>query len=96
MPACRCVHIAENLLAFSSRRHRERNLIQTRAGFRFGGAKAVGAVFGLIPKLADPDSCRCQPAGTSIAKRYGGPTGYRHRAQARTVPRMSQCLRSLV
>ena len=38
----------------------------------------------------------CCPTGTSIAKTYGGPMGYGRRAQARTVPRMSQCLRSLV
>jgi hypothetical protein len=50
----------------------------------------------VIPKLADPDSCCVRSTGTSIAKTYGGPMGYRRRAQARTVPRMSQCLRSLV
>src|SRR5437660_12826536 len=38
----------------------------------------------------------CRPTGTSIPKTYGSPMGYRGRAQARTVPRMSQCLRSLV
>jgi hypothetical protein len=38
----------------------------------------------------------CAATGTSIAKTYGGPIGYRRRPQARTVPRMSQCLRSLV
>jgi hypothetical protein len=38
----------------------------------------------------------CAATGTSIAKTYGGPMGYRRRPQARTVPRMSQCLRSLV
>src|SRR5262245_11374891 len=38
----------------------------------------------------------CRPTGTSIAKTYGSPTGYRRRAQTRTVPRMSQCLRNLV
>jgi hypothetical protein len=41
-------------------------------------------------------TCCVRPTGTSIAKTYGGPMGYRRRAQARTVPRMSQCLRSLV
>ena len=34
--------------------------------------------------------------GTAIAKMYGGPMGCRRHAQARMVPRMSQCLRSLV
>jgi hypothetical protein len=38
----------------------------------------------------------CRPTGTSIAKTYGGSMGYRRGAQARTVPPMSQCLRSLV
>ncbi len=37
---------------------------------------------GLIPKLADPDSCCEHLTGTSIAKRYSGPMGYGHRAQA--------------
>jgi hypothetical protein len=50
----------------------------------------------LIPKLADPDSCCVRGHWESIAKTYGGPMGYRRRPQARTVPRMSQCLRSLV
>jgi hypothetical protein len=38
----------------------------------------------------------CAPTGTSITKMHGGPMGYRGRASARTAPRMSQCLRSLV
>jgi hypothetical protein len=51
----------------------------------------------LIPKLADADSCCVRRTGTSIAKKtYGGPMGYRRRAQALKEPLMSQCLRSLV
>ncbi len=69
---------------------------------KFDGPDRVGQYFlerwgeGIIPKLADPDSCCVGPTGTSIAKTCSGSMGYRRRAQARTVPRMSQCLRSLV
>src|SRR5262249_55914795 len=37
----------------------------------------------IIPKLADPDSCCRRPTGTSIAKTYGSPMGYWHRARRR-------------
>jgi hypothetical protein len=39
---------------------------------------------------------RAAPPGRPFAKTYGGLMGYRRRAEARTVQRMSQCLRSLV
>src|SRR5262245_53420760 len=39
---------------------------------------------------------RAAPPGGPLQKLKVVPVGYRRRAQARTVPRMSQCLRSLV
>src|SRR5262249_31518749 len=57
---------------------------------------AQAELIALISKLVDADSCCVRPTGTSIAKKCGGPMGYRRLAQAWTVPRMSQCLRSLV
>src|SRR5215831_6981834 len=50
----------------------------------------------LIPKLADPDSSCVNSSGTSIAKKYSGPMRYGHSAQAPTLAKMSQALRSLV
>jgi hypothetical protein len=50
----------------------------------------------LIAKLADPDSSCVTSSGTSIAKTYGGPMRYGHSAQAPTLAKMSQALRSLV
>src|SRR5215472_8947220 len=50
----------------------------------------------IIPKLADPDSSCVNSSGTSIAKKYSGPMRYGHSAQAPTLAKMSQALRSLV
>src|SRR5262249_54744936 len=50
----------------------------------------------VIPKLADPDSSCVNSSGTSIAKKYSGPMRYGHSAQAPTLAKMSQALRSLV
>src|SRR5262249_15980412 len=50
----------------------------------------------LIPKLADPDSSCVNSSGTSIAKKYSGPMRYGPSAQAPTLAKMSQALRSLV
>ena len=50
----------------------------------------------VIPKLANPDSSCVNSSGTSIAKKYSGPMRYGHSAQAPTLAKMSQALRSLV
>src|SRR6266487_2309918 len=56
---------------------------------KFDGPDRVGQYFlerwgeGIIPKLADPDSCCVGPTGTSIAKTCSGSMGYRRHAQAR-------------
>src|SRR5215472_13672512 len=57
---------------------------------------ALEFAIGVIPKLADPDSSCVNSSGTSIAKKYSGPMRYGHSAQAPTLAKMSQALRSLV
>jgi hypothetical protein len=49
-----------------------------------------------IAKLADPDSSCATSSRRSIAKTYGGPMRYGRSAQAPTLAKMSQALRSLV
>jgi hypothetical protein len=54
------------------------------------------ASYWLIPKLADPDSCRAPPHRDIHCKNLRWSNGIEAPCSARTVPRMSQCLRSLV
>src|SRR5215471_6556046 len=68
----------------------------TREGVVIAHRSAGILFWQIIPKLADPDSSCVNSSGTSIAKKYSGPMRYGHSAQAPTLAKMSQALRSLV
>src|SRR5262245_26717378 len=90
----------ERLAKHAEERARKRGrprapLVRRRLRFALSAQTAMRSS-GVIPKLADPDSCCERPTRTFIAKTYGGPMGYGRGARTRTVAQMSQCLRSLV